>query len=167
MPRELPPPLTSEQVLAFHKSLSNWGRFGEDDQLGTLNLITPEKRAAAARLVTTGRTVSGDVMARSYDDGPRNFLEFVRANSRLAPEQRASIIALDNSGTTPVAIDATRITVRTAAEVRQTVRAAASHLETGALPEGVIANATRDYGNVDLMVSQVRRVVLSSVEGVQ
>ena len=51
-------PLSKEQVLGFHKTLSNWGRFGERDQLGTLNLITPEKRAAAARLVRSGRTVS-------------------------------------------------------------------------------------------------------------
>jgi hypothetical protein len=52
------PPLSTEQVLAFHQTLSNWGRFGPRDQLGTLNLITPEKRAAAARLVRSGRTVS-------------------------------------------------------------------------------------------------------------
>jgi len=51
-------PLSPDRVLAFHKTLSNWGRFGERDQLGTLNLITPAKRAAAARLVRTGRTVS-------------------------------------------------------------------------------------------------------------
>src|SRR5262245_38335165 len=51
-------PLSAEQVLAFHTTLSNWGRFGPRDQLGTLNLITPEKRAGAARLVRSGRTVS-------------------------------------------------------------------------------------------------------------
>jgi kynurenine formamidase len=52
------PPLTHEQVLDLHRTLSNWGRFGERDQLGTLNLITPEKRVAAARLVIRGRAVS-------------------------------------------------------------------------------------------------------------
>ncbi len=51
-------PLGTAQVLGFHKTLSNWGRFGDRDQLGTLNLITPERRAAAARLVASGRTVS-------------------------------------------------------------------------------------------------------------
>jgi hypothetical protein len=30
---------------------SNWGDFGEDDELGRLNLITPECRRAAAREV--------------------------------------------------------------------------------------------------------------------
>jgi len=44
-------------VLAYHRVLSNWGRWGEDDQLGALRWITPEKRLAAARLVRSGRTV--------------------------------------------------------------------------------------------------------------
>ncbi len=38
--------------------LSNWGRWGADDEIGTLNLITPEKRREAARLVTAGISVS-------------------------------------------------------------------------------------------------------------
>jgi kynurenine formamidase len=36
--------------------LSNWGRWGSDDELGTLNFITPECRVAAAALVRSGRT---------------------------------------------------------------------------------------------------------------
>src|SRR5688572_12995628 len=40
------------------KTLSNWGRWGDDDERGTLNLITPEKRHAAAASVTEGVTVS-------------------------------------------------------------------------------------------------------------
>jgi kynurenine formamidase len=48
----------SSEVLAFHETLSNWGRWGGDDQLGALNLITPEVTAAAAATVQTGRTVS-------------------------------------------------------------------------------------------------------------
>ena len=38
--------------------LSNWGRWGEDDEIGALNLINPQKRRAAARLVTEGFSVS-------------------------------------------------------------------------------------------------------------
>lgn len=34
---------------------SAWGVFGDDDQIGTLNLLTPERVTAAARLVQTGR----------------------------------------------------------------------------------------------------------------
>ena len=51
---ELRASLSSEDVLGFHKTLSNWGRFGADDQLGTLNLIDATKRVAAARLVQRG-----------------------------------------------------------------------------------------------------------------
>ena len=52
------PPLSDAEVLAFHQSLSNWGRWGPEDQLGALNHITPEHRAAAAAEVRRGRTVS-------------------------------------------------------------------------------------------------------------
>jgi len=38
--------------------LSNWGRWGKDDEMGTLNLITPAKRKQAAALVREGITVS-------------------------------------------------------------------------------------------------------------
>lgn len=34
--------------------LSNWGRWGEHDEIGTVNLITPAVRRAAAALVRTG-----------------------------------------------------------------------------------------------------------------
>jgi kynurenine formamidase len=50
-------PLSKQQIDEFHESLSNWGRWGEKDQLGTLNLITAEKRVASARLVRSGRCV--------------------------------------------------------------------------------------------------------------
>jgi kynurenine formamidase len=40
---------------ALGKELSNWGRWGPDDQLGTLNHITPGRRAASAGLARTGR----------------------------------------------------------------------------------------------------------------
>ena len=42
---------TEEQVIGWMDSLSNWGRWGDDDQLGTLNLITVANRAQAAGLV--------------------------------------------------------------------------------------------------------------------
>ncbi len=46
------------EVLGYFKSLSNWGRWGADDELGTLNLVTPEKRVSAVGLVKDGVTVS-------------------------------------------------------------------------------------------------------------
>ncbi|HUF75821.1 MAG TPA: cyclase family protein [Longimicrobiales bacterium] len=54
-----PLPLVSEaQYERWRVELSNWGRWGPDDELGALNLITPEKRRSAAALVRSGRTVS-------------------------------------------------------------------------------------------------------------
>src|SRR4030095_6648090 len=40
------------------KELSNWGRWGEMDELGAANLITPAKRKQAAALAREGRPVS-------------------------------------------------------------------------------------------------------------
>src|SRR3954453_6744771 len=40
------------------KDVSNWGRWGKDDELGSSNLITPAKRKQAAALVKEGVTVS-------------------------------------------------------------------------------------------------------------
>jgi kynurenine formamidase len=49
---------TEAEVRALIETASNAGRWGPDDELGTLNLITPERRVAAAALVRTGRVVS-------------------------------------------------------------------------------------------------------------
>jgi kynurenine formamidase len=40
------------------KELSNWGRWGDQDELGAANLITPAKRKQALALAREGRTVS-------------------------------------------------------------------------------------------------------------
>lgn len=40
------------------RTLSNWGRWATDDELGALNLITPEKRKSAATLVREGLSIS-------------------------------------------------------------------------------------------------------------
>ena len=47
-----------EQFESWMEEVSNWGRWGDDDELGTLNLVTPEKSKAAAALVREGVTVS-------------------------------------------------------------------------------------------------------------
>ena len=52
------PAVTKDTVDQWMTELSNWGRWGQDDQRGTLNLITPEKRKRAAALVQAGVSVS-------------------------------------------------------------------------------------------------------------
>jgi kynurenine formamidase len=49
---------TDEELAALARRLDNSGRWGVDDELGTLNYITPQKRVAAAALVRSGTTVS-------------------------------------------------------------------------------------------------------------
>lgn len=51
-------PITLDQVDEIFRRVSNWGRWGGDDQIGALNLITPEKRRQAAALVTEGISVT-------------------------------------------------------------------------------------------------------------
>lgn len=48
----------AERLAALFAECSNAGRWGDDDELGTLNLITPDKRRRAAQLVVEGLSVS-------------------------------------------------------------------------------------------------------------
>jgi kynurenine formamidase len=52
------PRVTNDDVTRWMKELSNWGRWGKDDQRGTLNLITADKRKQALRLVREALAVS-------------------------------------------------------------------------------------------------------------
>ena len=49
---------TSDDLARMAVELRNWGRWGEDDERGALNLITDEKQAQAAALVREGVSVS-------------------------------------------------------------------------------------------------------------
>jgi kynurenine formamidase len=49
---------TEEEFRQAMKDLSNWNRWGPDDELGAANLITPAKRRQAAALVKEGLPVS-------------------------------------------------------------------------------------------------------------
>lgn len=52
------PPVTEAQYELWKTELSNWGRWGKDDEMGALNLITSAKRREAAALVRDGISVS-------------------------------------------------------------------------------------------------------------
>ncbi len=66
---------TQAEVDSWYTDRRNWGRWGTDDQKGAINLITSEKRTAAAALVRTGRTVS---MSRVFEPTQH----FMRKNPR-------------------------------------------------------------------------------------
>src|SRR5690242_17588629 len=67
---------TEADFRAALKQLSNWGRWGSDDELGAANLITPAKRKQALALSKEGLAVSlaHDVMQEKAEDTP-NVLE--------------------------------------------------------------------------------------------
>jgi kynurenine formamidase len=49
---------SESEVLDYFDTLSNWGRWGPDDGLGTLNFVGDDKRVEAARLIHTGQAIS-------------------------------------------------------------------------------------------------------------
>jgi len=59
--------------------VKNWGRWGPDDQLGTLNFITTERVRDAAHLVRSGRRVSMAIPINKVagPDNPNQALHFV------------------------------------------------------------------------------------------
>src|SRR5262249_41851073 len=52
------PLVTKAEYERWQKELSNWGRWGKNDEMGTLNLITAAKRKQASSLVKDGVLVS-------------------------------------------------------------------------------------------------------------
>jgi kynurenine formamidase len=51
----VPAPAEFDEFRDIAKRVNNWGRWGADDEIGTLNLITPEVVRAAAACVRTGK----------------------------------------------------------------------------------------------------------------
>ena len=69
------------------KELSNWNRWGADDQMGAVNLITPAKRKQAVRLVREGASFS---MARNAEtqaaiDNPQPIIRKTTRAGKDAP----------------------------------------------------------------------------------
>jgi kynurenine formamidase len=67
--------VTEAEYERWKKDLSNWGRWGKDDQIGALNLITTAKRKQAADLVKDGVSVSlaADVDTVKAVDNPNPY----------------------------------------------------------------------------------------------
>ncbi|GGN23285.1 cyclase family protein [Streptomyces fuscichromogenes] len=76
------------------KELSNWGRWGDDDEIGTLNFITPAKRVASARLVRTGKTFDlgmafgkeGPATAGSFRENPQHVMTLPPSDTAGFPD---------------------------------------------------------------------------------
>ena len=88
--------VTLARLQQWEKELSNWGRWGKDDERGLLNLITPEKTKRALTLVTEGKTVTlqmNPIKKTGSDTG--GFGENVHRMARIDPVTGAVRGALD------------------------------------------------------------------------
>jgi len=88
--------VTLETLERWEDELSNWGRWGPQDQKGTLNLITPEKARQAAALVQEGETVTLQhfvTLEQSLDS--QTFGPTEHRMSRLDPVTGEPTFALD------------------------------------------------------------------------
>ena len=67
---------TKADIEKWMTELSNWGRWGKNDQIGTANLITPAKRREAAALVKDGDAISlaHDALMEKAPDNPDPFI---------------------------------------------------------------------------------------------
>ncbi|MGH7308252.1 MAG: cyclase family protein [Candidatus Rokuibacteriota bacterium] len=86
--------LSEADVIKMIDSLSNWGRWGADDQLGTLNLVTAETRRRAARLVTDGvpvtcaRPISTEIAADTTFQPVRFMVDSGEGRDTCSPERQ-------------------------------------------------------------------------------
>ena len=55
--------VTMQDIRAAAKRLKNWGRWGKDDEIGTLNYITPEDEEVLARRGLLDSYIHCDVTA--------------------------------------------------------------------------------------------------------
>jgi kynurenine formamidase len=76
------------RVDTLARELSNWGRWGDSDQLGTLNLITPEDRLRAAACVKSGTVLSLAIEFRPDLPQPPG-------SGRLNPQHMMSVTGSD------------------------------------------------------------------------
>jgi kynurenine formamidase len=76
---EQPATVSLAEFDRIFESVKNWGRWGPDDQLGTLNYITPAKVREAAGLVRSGRRVSMEIPINTVagPDNPNAAIHFI------------------------------------------------------------------------------------------
>jgi len=95
--------MSIEKLREIALSVRNWGRWGPDDEIGTLNYITPESIAAACRLATAGKVFSLGIplQRKGPQSGTRqrfNPLHTMFRDGGDAPKDEAGVIEMQGYG---------------------------------------------------------------------
>ena len=87
-----PAPVTLAEFDASSR-VKNWGRWGPDDELGTMNYITPEKVARPRRIVRAGGRVSMAIPINKVagPDNPQPAIHFVSGRTTCRSTERAVV----------------------------------------------------------------------------
>ena len=97
-------PPTLEEFEGYRERFSNWGRWGPEDALGTLNHITPEVRRHALSLAQDGRTVS---LSLTISGDPRSSMPSgFEQEMRVGPMSSGDRISINFHGWTTTHLDA-------------------------------------------------------------
>jgi kynurenine formamidase len=88
--------MSKSDVDKLGAEISNWGRWGKEDQLGAANLVTPKKRLEAAKLVKEGVSISmgHEAVTEKAIDNPNPFVHQMHetgANSDSAASDTYSV----------------------------------------------------------------------------
>jgi len=100
--------LTKKDIDQMMTSLSNWGRWGKNDELGALNLLTPSKRREAAALVREGTSVSlahNAIKVKEENSEPFDH-RMVETGTKATSESSSDIYSVQYHGYTQTHMDA-------------------------------------------------------------
>ncbi|GIX47814.1 MAG: cyclase [Candidatus Tectimicrobiota bacterium] len=92
-----------EKLRQLALQVRNWGRWGPDDELGTLNFITPDKVAAACRLVRDGKVFALGIPLQRHgpQSGTRQRFNPIHAMFRDGgdqPRDAAAVVEMQGYG---------------------------------------------------------------------
>jgi kynurenine formamidase len=146
------------EVEVMMKSLSNWGRWGREDELGALNLITSEKRKQAIAQVKAGISISlsRNVITRQVGTSAPFEHRMIQTGTTPGAESSGDVYSVQYHGYTQTHFDAlchifydgqmyngfpqTEVTDTGAA------RLSVIHAKNGILTRGVVMDFPRLFG---------------------
>lgn len=141
--------MSSADFQTLYERLRGQVRWGPDDRLGTLNFITPDRRAAAAREVQLGRTVT--LAAPLAGSGPDNPEPGTRHMKRL-PGEPSDVVG--------VSFAADQLTMNIHGDVDSHIDALCHVSYNGTLYNGVAPGAVTTQGASELSIDDVHNGIV-------